>query len=165
MFLDDHTFRIQLDKIPPAADLYVVADRILAEIPRDKQAPHYRDETFRRKLITAQRREIGSESVVQQEPAHALLMAEWDSILHAAKLTPRQREVVEMRIIGMTFESIGEKTACTKQAILNVLQQAAKKISASREQNQLSGLHEVYRSETKRGLPHSRPGRIHPKTK
>jgi len=160
MFLDDNTnYNYRLLPVQ-TEELVLITDQILAEIPRDPTAPHYRDSTFRRKLIKAQRRELESESVTHQDQAHALLLAEWDAILIGAKLTSRQREVVELRLIGMTFESIGAKTGCTKQAILNVLQQAAKKIAVSKESNGLAGLHEVYRSETKRGLPHSRPGRI-----
>jgi DNA-binding NarL/FixJ family response regulator len=81
-------------------------------------------------------------------------------ILANAKLTCRQTEVVRLRLSGKTFEEIGSMSGCSKQAVLNVLQQASKKIRVAQDRYPYEGLAEIYREETRRGVSPSRKGKL-----
>lgn len=141
-------------------ELFLVADRILADIPRDPASPHYLEETFRKKLQLAEIREPKLR-IRQTDPSEAyLIQREWASILRSAGLTARQREVVTLRLEGKTFEEIGRRSGCTKQAILNILRQAGKKIGVHCDVYPYAGLTEVYRAEMKRGLRPTPAGRL-----
>lgn len=141
-------------------ELIAWTDQILSRIPRCPQAPHYREDTFRRKLMLAHIREPKVDLPPVDPVDLYLVEQEWNAIFSQVQLTDRQAEVVAYRLEGKTFEEIGRMSGCSKQAILNVLRQACKKIEAFSNVNPMSGLAEVYRAETRRGLKLGPRGRI-----
>jgi len=128
-----------------------LADQILSRLPRNPNAPHYTDDSFRCKIRTAQRRAKSTPVPRPPESMLYLFRMEWAGIVADAKLTCRQMEVINLRLAGKTFEEIGAISGCSKQAILNILQQATKKIHRCEALYPYTGLMEVYRSETNRG--------------
>jgi transcriptional regulator len=81
-------------------------------------------------------------------------------VFRDANLTCRQKEVVGYRMAGKTFEEIGALSGCSKQAILNVLRQACRKILRAQADYPFEGLAEVYEQETLRGRRTDRPGKL-----
>ena len=136
------------------------ADALLRHLPRDPNAPHYTEVSFRCKVQTARRRD--GKLFFRRRPESQLYLArkEWIAALQAAGLTCRQKEVVAFRMAGKTFEEIGAMSGCSKQAVLNVLRQAGRKIARAQEHDPYQGLAEIYKEETQRGLRTSVKGKL-----
>lgn len=141
-------------------ELSYAADRLLSQVPRKPDEPHYVEDTFQRKLQLAWFRDPRAPEPPRDPTNTYLLQTEWADIFRRAKLTARQQDVVRLRIQGKTFEEIGNRTGCSKQAVLNVLKQAAKKIVQSMESYPYSGISEVYRDELKKKGSHGGPGKL-----
>ena len=132
-------------------ELSRLADQLLRTVPRDPTRPHYTEESFRCKMLNARRREGRLMLPPQPESQLYLLRREWAHVFVEANLTCRQKEVVGYRMAGKTFEEIGAISGTSKQAVLNVLKQACKKILRIQAQYPYNGLAEVYRDEMLRG--------------
>lgn len=132
-------------------DLGRLADRILARCPRDPDAPHYSEETFRRKLRLAAAREARLPPRPAQPAREYLWKVEWEAIFDLAELTGAQARVLAWRLDGWTFEEIGRRRGHSKQGAQSVFRQALRKVLAARERYRYTGLSDVYRSETRRG--------------
>ncbi|MBL8059754.1 MAG: hypothetical protein JNK63_03445 [Chthonomonas sp.] len=132
-------------------ELSRLADSILRSIPRDPQRPHYTEDSFRCKLSAAHQRD--AKLLLPPPPASQLylLKKEWAYLFRRAKLTHRQKEIIGYRMAGKTFEEIGEIRGTSKQAVLNILHQACRKIARVRASYAYEGLAEVYHEETNRG--------------
>jgi hypothetical protein len=126
------------------------AEEILKSIHRDPERPHYREDSFRRKLAAARGRERRLPVTIGCRESGHLVESEWSEVKRLAGLTPVQEEVVAMRLEGHTFEDIGRIRGHTKQGAQNVFFQAAKKLAKAWMEYPYRGLHEVYRSEVRR---------------
>ncbi len=133
-----------------------IADDILRQVPRDPQAPHYIEDSFRRKLQDADKRESNLALPRARQGALYLYRQEWADITEAACLTRRQHQVVALRLAGHTFEQIGTKYGTTKQGASRVFFQGAKKLAKAWLDYPYRGLPAVYEEETSRGLPPAR---------
>lgn len=141
-------------------ELCRAADELLRRIPRNPDAPHYTDDSFRCKLATAAKRNRRIPWAAPPTPAFELVQSEWRVVFRLAKLTCRQKEVVQLRLRGKTMEEIGAMSGCTKQAVMNVLRQAQRRIYAAQSDYAYDGLAEVYRAETERGRRTHHTGRL-----
>jgi DNA-binding NarL/FixJ family response regulator len=137
----------------------LIADALLACIERDADAPHYREDRFRRKLQDAHERELRLPIPPCGAEAREILRHQWDEVTQAANLTERQLEVVRMRLDGYTFEQIGQLRGASKQGAQNVFFQAAKKLVKAWLEYPYRGLDDVYRGEVQRALPPNAPER------
>ncbi len=141
-------------------ELLQQADQILRRIERIDACPHYVEDSFRRKMMLALNRERKLRPA-QEDKSHVyLLEMEWERVFCQARLTQRQIDVVRARLAGQTFEEAGQRQGCSKQAILNILKQAVKKIEAVSSVYPYTGLAEVYREEVRRGIGAHRKGRL-----
>lgn len=145
-----------MDK-PPVS---LIADALLDCIERDTDAPHYREDRFRRKLQTAHERELRLPLPETGLEAREILRQQWNEVVDGAGLTDRQLEVVGMRLEGFTFEQIGSVRGTSKQGAQNVFFQAAKKLVKAWMEYPYRGLDEVYKGEVQRGLPQASLERI-----
>lgn len=128
----------------------IAADLLLVGVERDPVAPHYREDSFRRKLDVAHRRESKMTPPDGGQEAVHLLRTQWMEVTEAAGLTARQLQVVQMRLEGRTFEEIGATNGTTKQGAQNVFFQAAKKLVRTWMEYPYRGLDQVYREEVRR---------------
>jgi hypothetical protein len=131
-------------------DLSFVADALLALCARERDAPFYTADGYEAKLQRNKRREIESISELVSGRVDSLLGVECRDVLRKAGLTPRQRDVLDLRIEGFTFEEIGHMGRTTKQGAMRVFIQALKKVSRTFAAYPYAGLSEVYRSEVRR---------------
>ncbi|MFZ4507454.1 MAG: hypothetical protein ACOYON_07135 [Fimbriimonas sp.] len=131
--------------------LSFVADAILALCERDPLAPAYSEATFEVKLKRARKRDPFWVQVGKGSPYDPLAESEVRGILAGAKLTPSQSDVLALRMEGFSLEEIGDKRGHSRQAALNILRQASKKIHRALDDYPYVGLAEVYRSESRRG--------------
>lgn len=127
------------------------ADALLALIDRDREAPHYGESSFRRKLQDSNRRARRLPAPTGGKEANYLLQEEWCEVIESAKLTTRQLEVLALRLEGHTFEQIGDLGGHTKQGAQNIFFQAAKKLVKAWMEYPYRGLHQVFREEVRRG--------------
>jgi hypothetical protein len=133
-----------------AVDLSFVADALLAMCESERDAPFYTENGFEAKLQRIRRRETHSASELISGRGDRMLAVECRDVLKDAGLTPRQWEVLDLRLEGFTFEEIGGFSRTSKQAAMNVFIQALKKVSRTFRAYPYAGLSEVYRSEVKR---------------
>lgn len=124
--------------------VYIVADQVAKQIVRDRQAPHYTEEGFDRKLRRAKQRESQLPVLWSHAHTHYLLTQEWNAIIAEADLTEAQFEVIDLRIEGYTFEEIGRRRGHTKQGAARIFEQGARKLAAAYAECATRGLHEVY---------------------
>lgn len=132
-------------------DLSFVADALLALCERELDAPFYTEDRFEAKLKRLKRRETESPGEMVSGRVDSILAVECRDVMRDARLTARQREVLDLRLEGFTFEEIGRQGRTTKQGAMNVFVQALKKISRTFRAYPYAGLSEVYRSDVKRG--------------
>ncbi|MBX3112410.1 MAG: hypothetical protein KF857_10415 [Fimbriimonadaceae bacterium] len=133
-----------------------IADDLLRAVPRDPEAPHYAEDSFRRKLEEAGRREAQMALPRVRPGALYLYRQEWAEITERSSLTKRQLEVVTLRLEGHTFEQIGDRFGTTKQGAARVFFQGAKKLAKAWVDYPFRGLPSVYEEETTRGIPMGR---------
>jgi hypothetical protein len=122
----------------------------LSLIERDPERPHYSEWGFRLKLYRAKQRERKYRPKSPDAGYSYLLDREWAEVLARAKLTCIQREVLNRRRRGQTFDSIGRERGNTKQAAQRVHSQALRHIEEARAEYAFTGLAEVYRQEVRR---------------
>lgn len=140
-------------KLMKRTDLARTADALLSQVERDASAPHYTENTFRRKVIDANRRAFGAPYPLGGKEWHYLLRQEWREVVERARLTDRQSEVLSLRLEGRTFEEIGVRYGHSKQGAQNIYFQAAKKLVRAWADYPYRGLHQVFRDEVRRGAP------------
>ena len=131
-------------------DLSFVADALLAMCENERDAPFYTEGGYEAKLQRTRKRETTAADELVSGRGDQMLSVECRDVLAAAGLTPRQREVLDLRLEGFTFEEIGGFSQTSKQAAMNVFIQALKKISRTFRAYPYAGLSEVYGSEVKR---------------
>ncbi len=131
-------------------DLSFVADALLALCEREPDAPFFTEDGFEAKMMRIRQRESTSAGELVSGRRDAMLVIECRDVMRAAGLTPRQREVLDLRLEGFTFEEIGRFGRTTKQGAMSVFIQAIKKVSRTFKAYPYAGLSEVYRSEVKR---------------
>ncbi len=131
--------------------LSLAADELLSRIERDPRAPHYSEDSFRRKVDASNRRASTIPLPMGGKEAQYLLQQEWAEVVEAADLTQRQLDVLAMRFAGYTFEAIGAKGGHTKQGAQNIFFQAAKKLARAWMNYPYRGLSQVFREEVRRG--------------
>jgi len=129
--------------------LEFTADRLLAVVSRDPVHPCFTEAAIRRKLALARQRATPLETPLTTPVAY-LVGREWGELATRAQLTERQVRVLTYRAEGWTFAAIGLVLNCTKQGAARVFSQASKKILAARDVYPLTGLADVYRTETRR---------------
>ena len=83
------------------------ADAYLSRVERDPGAPHYTDDSFRRKTINSNRRASKLPLPLGGKESNYLLQQEWEDVIGIANLTDRQLTVLALRLEGNTFEQIG----------------------------------------------------------
>ena len=131
-------------------DLSFVADALLALCARERDAPFYTGDGYEAKLRRIRRREREPVGELVSGRVDSLLGVECRDVLRNAGLTERQREVLDLRLEGFTFEEIGQMGRTTKQGAMSVFIQALKKVSRTFAAYPYAGLSEVYRSEVRR---------------
>lgn len=131
-------------------DLSFVADALLALCVRERDAPFFTEDGFEAKLHRIRCRETVSAGELISERVDSLLGVECRDVLREAGLTDRQREVLDLRLEGFTFEEIGQIGRTTKQGVQSVFIGALKKVARTFRDYPYAGLSEVYRSEVRR---------------
>lgn len=131
-------------------DLSFVADALLAMCEPEPDAPYFTENGFETKLQRIRQRETYTASELISGRGDQMLTIECRDVMMAAGLTSRQREVLDLRLEGFTFEEIGGFSRTSKQAAMNVFIQALKKVSRTFRAYRYAGLSEVYGSEVKR---------------
>lgn len=128
-----------------------VADTLLSGRDKNPAAPHYTEDSFRRKIFESNRRAGSLPLPLGGKESNYLLQSEWADVIASANLTPRQLEVLALRLDGHTFEEIGSRRGATKQGAQNVFFQAAKKLARAWIEYPYRGLSQVFREEVRRG--------------
>lgn len=128
------------------------ADKLLSTIERDPGAPHYREDSFRRKVEDSNRRALRLPLPLGGRESNYLLQKEWSDVVEAADLTERQLAILLLRLEGHTFESIGQQRGHSKQGAQNIFFQAAKKLVRAWMEYPYRGMSEVFREEVRRGV-------------
>ena len=141
---------ISAEETRPPEDLSFVADALLALCERERDAPYFTEDGFEAKLMRIRHRETHSAGELVAGRGDQMLAIECRDVMRAAGLTARQREVLDLRLEGFTFEEIGQFGRTTKQGAMRVFVQALKKVSRTFRAYPYAGLSEVYRSEVKR---------------
>lgn len=131
--------------------LTYAADRLLSQVERDPNAPHYVEDSFERKLYLANQRAHKVPIPANTKVCNFLLQNEWAEVIENARLTAKQAEVLNLRLSGYTFEEIGVEGGHTKQGSQRIFFQAAKKLIKAWMEYPYRGLADVYREEISRG--------------
>jgi len=129
-----------------------IADKMLATTERDREAPGYTDSTFRRKLNLAHHRESRLPVPRSREGTAYLLQKEWIEVTERANLTTKQILVMQLRLEGETFESIGHRYGHSKQGAQKIYLQGARKLARAWLRNPFRGLPAAYDEEVRRGI-------------
>ncbi|MBS1721939.1 MAG: hypothetical protein JSS66_02910 [Armatimonadetes bacterium] len=127
------------------------ADVLLARVGRDPLAPHYSEDSFRRKIEESNRRALLLPLPYGGKEWNYLLQREWAEVIEAAQLTERQLQVLALRLEGLTFEEIGLRWGHSKQGAQNIFFQGAKKLVRAWMEYPYRGLASVFREEVRRG--------------
>ncbi len=136
--------------------LSVLSDMMLGQVQREREAPHYCDEVFRRKERLAQTREAALPMPKVPEPGDEMLRRECAEVIALANLTPAQKEVFLLHFEGHGWEAIGAMRGHSKQGAHRIFKSAAAKLRKTWSNYWYRGLSEVYRSEIRR---HKKPRR------
>lgn len=133
-------------------DLRFVADALLAIVGQDEKAPFELDSLVRRHAMSAQGTKAFVQMAANRRPDDQLLANECREVYERASLTKNQAEVLDMRLMGLSFEQIGRCKRSTRQGAMQVFLHAIKKIGRVMRVYPYVGLSDVYRSEVRRGL-------------
>jgi DNA-binding NarL/FixJ family response regulator len=128
-----------------------VAEALLEMCEQERSAPFYTDRLYARLTRRRSEREVPYGALLRRFGHDSLLASECEEVYHMAKLTPRQSEVLSMRLEGYSFEEIGRHRRHTKQGAQRIFVQALKKIAHSFRVYPYAGLSDVYERETHRG--------------
>ena len=135
-----------------AEDLSFVADALLALCDDDGDAPAYNDVVFRQKLCLSRLRDpVAAQSLLNLAP-DPLRWSEVAGLILAAELTDRQRDALFLRLDGFDFEGVGRLLGASRQSIRSTFLAALVKVRRASRTYRYTGLAEVYRSETRRGV-------------
>lgn len=152
------TYQMKFD--PSIDDLPARADAFLAEHPRPREAPFYREATFTRKL-QGYRREIRTRKPPPEPPSfHQLLRREMLEIVEASGLDPVESMLVREHLCGLSLQLLGRSLGVSRQAAHERFHRAIEKIRACYAVYPYAGLAEAYRSELKRGKRPPSSGRM-----
>ena len=142
------------DSAPSVLDLVFVSDALLALVGGDAAAPYRREDAFeeRAKRLAHRERSVdGDPSVVLvSESEGFLLAAEVRDVIRRARLTARQTEVFDLRLLGMTFEEIGARRRTTKQGAMRVFTQGLAKVGRAASAYRYLGLGECHDEDVRR---------------
>lgn len=136
------------------------ADEYLAKCSQDPGSPFYLELPFERRMNWRKRKEALLPVAPKRLCSDHLLRREWNGIIREAGLTPCQNDVLRRRLGGLTLEEIAQERECSKQCVQRVFIQSIKKIRRAYRVYRYVGLSEVYRLETKRGLPKPSTGKL-----
>lgn len=134
-------------------DPEALADLLLRLAGRDEQYPAYPESrNVQRELIDAQRAAqlAPLHHNLQSDAVHFLRRREIALMLASTSLTPRQREVVELFLLGYTFEEIGQRWGISKQAANKLFLRACDAIRRIWTQHPVCGLAQTYSESTLR---------------
>lgn len=127
-----------------------LADALLSTVERDRNAPHYGESVFARKMRLAQRRDRTVRPTQGPSQCPYLLRVECLEVFQAAQLTDAQSEVLLLRLEGRTWEEIGQLRGHTKQGAQRIFTQASRKLRRAWVEYPYRGLPRVYEDEVKR---------------
>lgn len=114
---------------------------------------HYSDHYLERKIRTGNRRACHWARWLAPRASQAaglLLEAEVEAVVSAARLTTRQRQVVDLILEGLPERDIAERIGCSRSYAHQVRKAALTKLAAVYASCPLAGLFDVYLSETRR---------------
>jgi hypothetical protein len=117
----------------------------------DLDRPYFSDAGLDRRIAYSRRKALANASRLAPQVGDPFRTAELRNIVHAAKLTKRQYDVIRLRSRGLTFDEIGRLWNRTKQGAQRVFQQAVRKLRRAQRVYPFAGLNEVYRQEIHRG--------------
>lgn len=127
-----------------------VADRLLAEAPRNPEAPHYTEQRFERKRRDMLQRLSSLPLPAPNGVQRDLLLSEWAEVIRLSGINERQVELLRLRYDGWTFEEIGRAQGVSKQAVAAAFGKAAKRLALAWSTYPYRGLAEVYSQEVHR---------------
>lgn len=133
-------------------DLRFVADALLAIVGQDSDCPYELDSFVRKHVLTGQTTHAFMRMASARRPGDEMLEDECREIFDRAGLTKNQAEVLDLRLLGISFEHIGQLKGHTRQGAMQVFLHAIKKIGRVMRVYPYVGLSDVYRSEMRRGL-------------
>lgn len=133
-------------------DLRFVADALLAIVGQDEEAPFELDSLVRRHQMSVQGTRVFVQMAASRRPGDEMLEKECREVYERARLTKNQAEVLDMRLMGLSFEQIGRCKRSTRQGAMQVFLHAIKKIGRVMRVYPYVGLTDVYRNEVRRGL-------------
>lgn len=128
------------------------ADSLLARCAQDKDFPFYTEDNLRRNLNYSIKRAIETNYRCQLDETTNIRNRELRELIRYARLTYRQRDILESRLDGDSYVSIGRRWGFSKQAAQKMYRQAIRKLEWSAQNYPYAGLTEVYRSEKKRSV-------------
>lgn len=133
-------------------EMCFVADALLALCDEDPGEPIALEEELTLKFRLAKRRDwFATVLNLSRREDDDLLSNEFRQVFRIAKLTPIQAEVLDLRMSGLSFDTIGRHRLSSKQGAQNVFLQAIKKIWRVWRVYPYAGLSDVYRNELRRG--------------
>lgn len=141
-------------------DLSFVADALLALIGPDEAKPYNFDTIAKKPAYSKRRFDAFVQLAMSRRPGDELLENECEEIFERAMLTPRQAEVLDLRLLGLSFDQIGKCKGGTRQGAMASFLQAIKKIGRVMRVYPYTGLSDVYRYEVRRGVRHGTFGRM-----
>ena len=134
--------------VPSAEDLAFVADALLAICGQDAERPYFTEAGFESKTLRHHRRERSVDGAFEIHLVDAsespLLASEVAEVLRRARLTDVQKEIVDLRLLGMTFDEIAARRGTAKQSAQNGFEQAATKMGRAIEAYAFVGIGEAY---------------------
>ena len=131
-------------------DLKFVADALLA-LCNEESPKIYNDEQLAQRARANQEQDLSWTLLGAGRDCDALGYRECSTIVHRAKLTARQDQIIQHRINGCSFEQIGTKLGTSKQSVQTAFISAIKKIRRACRVYPYRGLSDVYRWEVRRG--------------
>ena len=117
----------------------------------DRNAPYELDTIIRKRRMSDRQKSIFVTMATARRPGDELLESECRTIFDRAKLTENQAEVLDLRLLGLTFEQIAKCKGTSRQGSMKVFLQAIKKIGRVMRVYPYTGLSDVYRYEIRRG--------------
>ncbi len=137
-----------------------VADALLALVGEDSAAPFELDSVRNNQTTHGKPLDAFIQLAVAKNPGDELFEVECRQIFDRAKLTKNQAEVLDLRLVGLTFEQISRCKGNSRQASMTTFLTAIKKIGRVMRVYPYTGLSEVYRLEVRRGLKKGSFGRM-----
>lgn len=133
-------------------DLQFLADALLAIVGPNPGSPFSYD------TLASYKPQMGPHKMHEfvrisssRRPNDEMWELECIEIYQRAELTKNQAEVLEMRLLGLSFDQIGHIKSSSRQGAMQVFLQAIKKIGRVMRVYPYVGLSDVYRSEIRRG--------------